>query len=85
MKTDEKTRKALKGLLEELENLEDALDIMSKDNYDAKVYSYFFTGYNHNEKSSKSVKILMSASLKKAAIFEVENRIAEIKEELEKF
>ena len=82
MKTDEMTKKTVKGLLKELENLEDALDITS--NNDAEIYFLFTTLHNHNTNSRKSVKIKMSKALKEVAISEVKKGIAEIDEELKK-
>lgn len=82
MKTDRKTKEAVKGLLKELENLEDALDITS--NNDAEIYFLFTTLHNHNTKSRKSVKIKLSKALEEVAISEVKKGITEIDEELKK-
>ncbi|MBR0426930.1 MAG: hypothetical protein IJK18_01845 [Clostridia bacterium] len=82
MKTDDKTKKALKEFLERLELFEEAMDIMS--NNDAEIYFLFTTLHNHNTKSRKSVKIKLSKALKEVAISEVKKGITEIDEELKK-
>ena len=82
MKTDKKTKETVRQLLDELADLEAAMDI--KDNYDAEIYVLFTTSHNHNKESGKSVKLKMAKALKEIAISEVKERIAEINKNLEK-
>ena len=83
MKTDRESVKKAKTLLSELAELENALDVLN--NYDAKAYMYFFTQHNNNKQfCSNDAKIPMPASMKKEAISHITQRVAEIKQELEK-
>ena len=83
MKTDKESIEKAKALLSELAKLENALDVLN--NYDATAYMYFYTQHNNNKQfSSNDAKIPMPASMKKEAISHINQRVTEIKQELEK-
>lgn len=69
-------------LLKELEALEEVRDVQS--NYDASVSVVFTTLHNNNRKTLKEVRISMPSIDVRNSINEyVQNRIYEIKKELE--
>lgn len=82
MKTDNKSMQYARELMQELFKLQDTLDILN--NYDAKSYMYFITIHNNNKPRAKDVKIPMPASIKKDAVAYINQRIDEIKQELQK-
>lgn len=81
MKVEKKTLDRARELLKELNDLEEAKDVMQ--NYDSKVYAFYRTFYNHNEKQLKEVKIKMPPEVVRVMSEYIENRIFEIKKELE--
>lgn len=81
MKVEKKFLDRARELLEELNNLEKAKDILQ--NYDSKVCVQYSTFYNHNRKELKEVKIKMPPEIIGSMNEYMENRIFEIKKELE--
>ena len=55
MQTNDKTLKEARKLLQELDELEDAIDVLG--NYDAKAYYLFSTGQQKSRKRLKNCKI----------------------------
>lgn len=85
MKTDKASIKKARELFDRLSMYEEALDVLSADNYDATIRLSFSTGYNHNKKSDKAVKIPIDGLIKKDEVLDfIKKRIAEIKSEMEK-
>lgn len=70
-----------RNLYEELENLENALDVLG--NYDAKAYFCFTTFHNNNLKRRKEVKIPMQDEKIQETKQQIIQRIKQIKEEIE--
>ncbi len=81
MQTNDKTLKEARKLLQELDELEDAIDVLG--NYDAKAYYLFSTGHNNNTKVTKRVSIPMSAEVLQEVKEEIKLRITEIKKKIE--
>ena len=84
MKTDKASLNKARKLLDKLSIYEEALDVLSADNYDATINLYFVTGYNHNKKSDKAVKIPIDGLIKKDEVLDfIKMRISEIESEIE--
>ena len=81
MKVEKKTLDRARELLKELNDLEEAKDVMQ--NYDSKVQVLYSTFYNHNIKELKEVKIKIPPEVVRVMSEYIENRIFEIKKELE--
>ena len=86
MKTDEASLKKAWKHLDDLSMYNEALDVLSVDNYDASIKICCSTGFNHNNKEHpKEVKIPIDGLLTKKEVMDhIEQRIAEIKSEMEK-
>ena len=69
-------------LLNELEQLESALEILS--HYDSKVSVQFWTGHNHNTKQPKTIILPISSNVLTSVVAEIKDRKASIKQQLEK-
>ena len=81
MKVEKKFLDRARALLEELDKLEEAKDVLT--NYDSKVQVLYSTYYNHNLKELKQVKIKMPPEIIGNMNEYIDNRIFEIKKELE--
>ena len=83
MKVDFKTIQRARELLAELKNLEDALHVTT--NYDWKLSTEFYTFHNDNTKSPLKISVPLpkSGGLKDTIIEHINQRIFEIKKELE--
>ena len=82
MKTNDENLKKVRSLLRELDELEDAFDVLK--NYDAKACYCFSTGHNNNTKITKTVFVTMSPEILKQVKEELTLRIENIKKELKK-
>ncbi len=80
MKTDVVSLTKARKLLDELNQLEEARDVLG--NYDAKSYALFTSVYNSNSKVPKEVRIPLPADVRKSSIDYINERIAEIKKQL---
>lgn len=81
MKVEKKFLDRARELLEELDKLEEAKDVLT--NYDSKVQVLYSTFHNHNLKELKQVIIKMPPEVVRTMSEYIENRIFEIKKELE--
>ena len=81
MDTSEKNIRKARRLLDELYSLEEALEVLG--NYDVEVYGCFRTCHNNNRNYSKEVKVRVPSEIKNEMKSFIENRIVQIKAELE--
>lgn len=81
MKVSNENIKKARDLLDELETLEGAMEVMK--NYDAKVFALFWTGHNDNTKRTSEVRVQVSQEMCSKLMDEVQDRIFEIRKELE--
>ena len=80
MKIEKENLKRARDLLNELEKLEQALNIMG--NYDATISAQFKSIYNNNKESALTVVVPISEYSKKFILDDINLRIEQIKKEL---
>ena len=80
MKTDVVSLTKARKLLDELNHLEEARDVLG--NYDVKRYALFTSVHNSNRGVPKEVSIPMPADARKTCFDYIHERIAEIKKQL---
>jgi len=81
MNIEKKNLDKARELLNELANLEDALDVFK--NYDSRVQAVYSSKHNKNTKVYKEVKVEMPIQLVRAMECHILRRIDEIHKELE--
>ena len=81
MKVSKENIEKARKLLDELEKLEGAMEVMK--NYDAKVVALFWSAYNNNTKQTGVAKVQLSRELCEQIMDEVQDKIFAIKKELE--
>ena len=83
MKVDSKNLKRARELLSELQNLENALNVTN--NYDWELSAQFYTFHNENTKTPLKINVPLSkkGDLKDQILEHINQRILEIKKELE--
>lgn len=81
MKVSHENIEKARKLLDELEKLEGAMEVMK--NYDAKVFALFWTAHNDNAKQTREVRVQLPRELCEQIMNEVQDKIFAIKKELE--
>ena len=82
MNISPKNLEEARKLLNELEQLDSALEVLS--HYDSKVSVQFWTGHNGNTKQPKTVLLPISSNVLTSVVSEIKDRRVSIKQQLEK-
>ena len=83
MKTDDRTLADVQKTLAELNNYEDALDVL--DNYDKRISLEFYSQHNNNSSYPKRVVIPLDKEYYKQIVQYIRNKREKLKQKLAEF